>query len=213
MSDSNFSSFENLPYFTIAGFRQMAGDSISSDHSARVALSRRVKAGHILRLKNGVYMHHRFYERHRQDAAFSAIISAILLPQSYLSLEYVLQQNGILTEITYPITAITTKNTRAINNAAGDFVYRHIRPELYRGFHIAEAYGIPYAQATLAKALFDYLYLRPLGTRANLTEELRLNLDDFTSQERDEFAGYVAISGKPKMRNILTNLEKYVWRP
>ncbi len=196
----------------------MAGDSISSDHSARVALARRVKAGHILRLKNGVYMHHRFYERHRQDAAFSAIISAILLPQSYLSLEYVLQQNGILTEITYPITAITTKNTHVIDNAAGDFVYRHIRPELYRGFHIAEAYGIPYAQATLAKALFDYLYLRPLGTRASPTSlslagELRLNLDDFTSQECDEFAGYVAISGKPKMRNILTNLEKYVWRP
>ena len=213
MSNSILSSFENLPYFTIAGFRQMAGDSISNDHSARVALSRRAKAGQIFRLKNGVYMPRRFYERHRQDAAFSAIISAILLPQSYLSLEYVLQQNGILTEITYPITAITTKNTHAIDNASGDFVYRHIRPELYRGFHIAEAYGIPYAQATLAKALFDYLYLRPLDTRANLAEELRLNLDDFTPQERDEFAGYVAISGKPKMRNILTNLEKYVWRP
>jgi hypothetical protein len=45
-----------------------------------------------------------------------------------------------------------------------------------------EAYGVPYAQASAAKALFDYLYLRPLPAvlepqRYNLVEDLRLNLD------------------------------------
>jgi predicted transcriptional regulator of viral defense system len=218
MRHTILSSFENLPYFTIEGFRQIAGvDAADNDH-ARVALYRWVKAGYLTALKKGVYMHCRFYERHRQEATFSPVVSAILLPQSYLSLEYVLQQHGILTEVTYPVTAITIKNTRTITNSLGTFVYRHIQLNLYQGFQIAEAYGIPYAQASLAKALFDYLYLHPLPGNIkpqhyNLAEELRLNLDEFTAAEREEFAGYVAASGMVKMHHILTNLEKHVWQP
>jgi len=183
-----------------------------------MALYRWVKAGHLIALKKGVYMHHRFYERHRQETAFSAVVSAILLPQSYLSLEYVLQQHEILTDITYPVTAITIKNTRSITNSLGTFIYRHIQPGLYQGFQILEAYGIPYAQASVAKALFDYLYLRPLPANTNplafnLAEELRLNLDELSAAQRDEFAGYVAVSQMAKMQHILENLEFHRWRP
>jgi hypothetical protein len=179
------SAFERLPYFTIKGFRQIAGDDVVDDAHARTALYRWVNAGHLIALKKGMYMHRRFYEQHRRDAAFAPAVSTILLPQSYLSLEYVLLQHGILTEITYPVTAITIKNTRTIVNSLGTFVYRHIQPDLYFGFHIMEAYGVPYAQASVAKALFDYLYLRPLPAhleqqRYNLAEDLRLNLDKFT---------------------------------
>jgi predicted transcriptional regulator of viral defense system len=217
------SAFERLPYFTIEGFRQIAGDDAVGDAHVRTALYRWVKAGHLIALKKGVYMHRRFYEQHREDTAFAPVVSAILLPQSYISLEFVLQQNGILTEITYPVTAITIKNTRTIINSLGTFVYRHIRPDLYFGFQIKEAYGASYAQASTAKALFDYLYLRPLPAdlepqRYNLAEELRLNLDEFSQEERDEFAGYVLKSetirkGGRKMCRILNNLEVHVWRP
>jgi hypothetical protein len=222
------STFEHLPYFTIEGFRQIAGDDIVDDAHAHTALYRWVKAGHLIALKKGAYMHRRFYEQHRQDTTFSPVVSAILLPQSYLSLEYVLQQHEILTEITYPVTAITLKNTRTIVNSLGTFVYRHIQPDLYQGFKIMEAYGVPYAQASVAKALFDYLYLRPLPAdlelrRYNLAEELRLNLDELTGEEREEFAGYVASSDivemerinmrRLKMRRIMKNLEYHVWQP
>lgn len=216
------SAFERLPYFTIEGFRQIAGNDAVDDAHARTALYRWVKAGHMIALKKGVYMHRRFYEQHRQDAAFAPAVSSILLPQSYLSLEYVLQQHGILTEITYPVTAITIKNTRTVVNSLGTFVYRHIQPELYYGFQIMEAYGVPYAQASVAKALFDYLYLRPLPAdlepqRYNLAEDLRLNVEEFTREEREEFAGYVLKSetirkGGVKMRHVLNNLEVHVWR-
>ena len=216
------STFERLPYFTIEGFRQIAGTNAVDDAHARTALYRWVKAGYLIALKKGVYMHRRFYELHRQDAAFAPAVSSILLPQSYLSLEYVLQQHGILTEITYPVTAITIKNTRTVVNSLGTFVYRHIQPDLYYGFQIMEAYGVPYAQASVAKALFDYLYLRLLPAnlepqRYNLAEDLRLNLEEFTREEREEFAGYVLKSetirkGGAKMRHVLNNLEVHVWR-
>lgn len=222
MRYTSLSPFERLPYFTIQGFRQLAGDRAIEDAQARIALYRWVKAGHLIALKKGVYMHRHFYEQHRRDTVFSALVSAVLLPQSYLSLEYVLQQHAILTEITYPVTAITIKNTRTILNSLGTFVYRHIQPHLYQGFQIMEAYGAPYAQASAAKALFDYLYLRPLPAnlepqRYNLAEALRLNLDEFTQEEREEFAGYIASSdrvkkGGMKMRRILNHLENTVWR-
>jgi hypothetical protein len=220
MNHTILASFERLPYFTVEGFRQLAGNEVSTAAHARTTLYRWVKAGHLITLKKGVYMHVRFYERHHQEPDFSAMVSAILQPQSYLSLESVLQDHEILTEITYPVTAITPKNTRTIINNLGTFVYRHIQPDLYRGFRMTEAHGIPIAIASPAKALFDYLYLRPLAgslSQANLAEELRLNLDEFSSIDRREFSEYVLASnpakmGGVKMRRILTNLEKTVWR-
>ena len=215
------SPFERLPYFTIEAFRQIAGDHLADDAHARTALYRWVKAGHLIAIKKGVYMHRRFYEQHHQDTSFLPMVSAILLSQSYLSLEYVLQQHGILTEITFPLTAITIENTRTILNSLGNFVYRHIQADLYQGFQITEAFGVPFAQASVAKALFDYLYLRPLPTdlvpqHYNLTEELRLNLDEFTQEGREEFASYIQTigevkMGRKKMHRILENLEYHVW--
>jgi hypothetical protein len=117
------SAFKILPYFTMEGFRQIAGDAAIDDARTRIILSSWVKAGHLIALKKGVYMHHQFYELHRQEPAFAPVVSAILLPQSYLSIEYMLQQAGILTEVTYPVTAVTIKNTRTDVNQLGTFVY------------------------------------------------------------------------------------------
>jgi predicted transcriptional regulator of viral defense system len=207
--------FEAIPYFTIEGFRQVAG--IESPHSVRVLLHRWAQAGHIFPLKKGVYMTRRFYEQHRQDTAFSPAVSAIVLPQSYVSLEYVLQQQNLLTEVTYPITCITPKNTRTITNTIGTFWYRSIRPDLYTGFSLAEYFGIRYAFASLSKALFDYLYLRPIpmtyrSLKINLAEELRLNLDEVDEAAREEFGIFVEGSESKKMRGILENFRRYTWQ-
>lgn len=163
-------------------------------------------------------MTRRFYEVHRADAEFAPMVSAILIPQSYLSLEYVLQQNAILTEMTYPISAVTLKQTRVFENPMGTFTYRNIKENLYSGYTISEYMGIPIARATLAKALFDMLYLRPLNNRKqlqnyDLAEVLRLNLDDFSTNDRAEFAVFVEASKSKKMDQILENLRKTVWQP
>ncbi len=211
------SPFENFPYFTIQGFRQIARDDLTIEH-ARIALNRWVRSGHLINLKKGKYMHHSFYERYRREPEFSAMVSSILEPLSYLSLEFVLQQNELLTEITYPISAITIKNTHTIINPLGTYQYRHIKQDLYQGYQTYEAFGVPYSTASKAKALFDYLYLRPrpaniTSSHYDLADDLRLNLEDFTKEEIIEFGSYVTISGKPKMMWILKNLEEHTWRP
>jgi predicted transcriptional regulator of viral defense system len=207
--------FESIPYFTIDGFKQAAG--IESPHAARVQLHRWARSGHILSLKRGVYMSRRFFDQHRRDGEFSAAISAILLPQSYVSLVYVLQQHNLLTEVTYPVTCVTSKNTRAITNPLGTFSYQNIRADLYSGFTIKDYLGLRYATATLAKALFDFLYLRPIppayrSVKFNLPEELRLNLDEVDEASQMEFAGWVETSRSRKMHGILKNFRSSAWR-
>jgi len=207
---------EPLPYFTIEAVRQLRGNEDIAPGTIRTALYRWMKSGHVIQLKKGVYTTRRYYENHRSDENFSMAVSAILIPQSYVSLEFILQKHSVLTDITYPISAITIKNTRVIENTLGTFTYHHIKDELYRGYMITEYYGVLFAQASVAKALFDYLYLRPqtgnLKSSSYLTEELRLNLEDFSIEDQGEFATYVESSKILKMSYILKNLRRTVWQ-
>jgi predicted transcriptional regulator of viral defense system len=216
MKSDNLTILEHLPYFTIEAVRQLAEKTGTSSGTIRTALYRWMKSGHVIQLKKGVYTTRRFYELHHSDENFSMAVSAILTPQSYVSLEFILQKNAVLTEITYPISAITIKNTRVIENTLGTFTYHHIKDELYQGYMITEYYGVLFAQASVAKALFDYFYLRPqtgnLKSSSNLAEELRLNLEDFSIADQDEFATYVESSKILKMSYILKNLRRIVWQ-
>ncbi|MBS1249748.1 MAG: hypothetical protein MAG431_01332 [Chloroflexi bacterium] len=209
--------FESFPYFTIEGFKQSLDIGEDNAQKIRQMLSRWAKRGHILRLKRGIYMTRRFYELHRSDVGLAPTVSAIILPQSYLSLEYVLQKDSILTEVTYPVTAMTTKNTRTIENPLGTFDYRHIHSRFYRGFTQKEYHGILYHEASVAKALFDYLYLRPLPRKLrahmdNLAEDLRLKIEGISSGDREEFAAYIDLSDSEKMSFILENFQRTAWQ-
>jgi predicted transcriptional regulator of viral defense system len=217
MKSENLFSLESFPYFTIEAVKQLLGDESVAAGTIQTALYRWMKAGQIIQLKKGVYMTRRFFEQHRADADFAPMVSAILIPQSYLSLEYILQRSAILTEMTYPVTAVTLKQTRVFENKLGTFTYRNIKADLYQGFKFSQYMGIPIAQATVAKALFDFLYLRPWkGSRQladyDLAEDLRLNLEDFSESDQVEFATFVEISNSKKMDQILKNLRKTVWR-
>jgi len=217
MKSENLSSLESFPYFTIEAVKQLLGDESVAAGTIQTALYRWMKAGQIIQLKKGVYMTRRFFEQHRADADFAPMVSAILIPQSYLSLEYILQRSAILTEMTYPVTAVTLKQTRVFENKLGTFTYRNIKADVYQGFIFSEYMGIPTAQATVAKALFDFLYLRPWkGSQRlagyDLVEDLRLNLEDFSENDQVEFSTFVEISKSKKMDQILKNLRKTVWR-
>jgi hypothetical protein len=218
MKISTLSFLDSFPYFTIEGVKQLLGDESTAAGTVQTALYRWMKAGHVIQLKKGVYMTRRFYELHRADADFAPAISTILIPQSYVSIEFILQRHAVLTEITYPVSAITLKNTRLIESKLGTFTFHHIKESLYRGFGISDYLGIPFSQATVAKALFDFLYLRPQtgiagSSTHNLPEELRINLDDISITDQTEFAEYIEISKSRKMDKILSNFRRTIWRP
>jgi predicted transcriptional regulator of viral defense system len=214
---NSLQEFASLPYFTIEGYKQAAGIDQDRSQSARVQLARWHKAGKILRIKRGVYVTRSFFDRHSSEPDFPAAISSIILPQSYVSSIFILQRTGILTEATYPITAVTLKNTRTITNDFGTFSYQHIDDRFYQGFSRHSYHGITFFQAHLAKALFDYLYLRPRSSYErrlsyNLAEELRLNLDRLPPEESASFEEMVTKSDSPKMQNVLNNIQRHIWQ-
>ena len=102
MKFSDLTLLESLPYFTIEAVKQLGEDKDTAPDTIRTALYRWMKTGRVIQIKKGIYTTRRFYE----DENFSMAISAIIMPQSYVSLEFILQRNAILTDITYPISAI-----------------------------------------------------------------------------------------------------------
>ena len=217
MKLSFLSSFDAFPYFTIEAVKQLLGDESIAEGTIQTALYRWMKAGLIIQLKKGLYMTRHFFELHRADGDFGPMVSAILIPQSYLSLEYVLQRYDILTDITYPLSAITLKQPRVFENKLGTFTYKHIKAGLYTGFTISNYLGIPFSQASLSKALFDFFYFRSLKNGdwidVDLAEALRLNLEEFSEKDQSEFAGFVEMSQSRKMDRIFKNLKRTIWRP
>lgn len=210
------SKFSSFPYFTIEGFRQAAGMGIDEKQYSRKILNLWAKSGDVIRLKNGVYMSREFYYEHKQDLRFTACVSTVIKPQSYISLETILQRNGILTEATYPITAVTVKHTRVFENSIGTFSYRSIKPALFLGFTTFPYYGININEASLSKALFDYLYFRTLSAavRVNafdLIEELRLNLYDLVEEDRVAFSDFARESDVRKMIEIDDYFRRTIW--
>ncbi len=115
---------------------------------------------------------------------------------------YVLQSHDILTEAVYPITSITLKTTRRYSNKIGDFVYSSISPKLYAGYRRLLYKDEPVYVASLAKALFDYLYIKYFGSKLKpeeIKERERLNLEKFTKKDIKEFRAWCKLSGRGSM--------------
>jgi predicted transcriptional regulator of viral defense system len=189
----NLKKLENLSYFDTEALAQITG---LKKQSLYVNIGRWIENGLILQLKNGLYVTQAYYQRVQDKGVYSEFISNILRFPSYLSLEYVLAKYQVLTESVFSFTSITTKTTRMYSNNLGQFSYRNISDRLFCGYSIEKRNGYQVAIATKSKALFDYLFLK-LYRKKEITfeyiESLRLNLDEFTIQDIDEFNSYIEL--------------------
>lgn len=193
-------NLENLSYFgksAISQYIDIKPESLSVD------INRWIKEGVLIQLKKGLYTTSNYFERVNNKSLYLEFIANKLRTPSYLSLEYVLQKYSILSEAVYSITSITTKAGRSYNNTLGLFLYRNIKESLFTGFNIIDYNDFGIAQATKAKALFDWLYLKLFRTQnVNLEtlESLRLNIDGFKSKDFKEFKIYCEMSEVKKYR-------------
>lgn len=202
-----------LPFFGVSAVAQLL--TIENEVAGQL-LSRWVKNGRVMRVKRGIYMSLEYYNRHLNEWEFPGLISTIINPNSYLSKEYVLDKHGIMTESVMAVTAVTTKNTSKVSSSLGNYLYYHIKDELFGGYVEKMVGGVTICEATLGKALFDYLYLRPYGwsyrdKEYNIAEDLRLNLDEFNEEDKLEFNRWVKISSSKKMRDAEANLRRNTW--
>lgn len=202
-----------LPYFGVSEVAQLL---VIENSQASQVLARWIKSGRVIRVKRGIYVSYESYLSDRNQLDYLGMVAGIVQPSSYLSREYVLQKYGVLSEASYLVTLVTSKNTQSVTNAMGTFEYRHIKPNLYGGYREFVVSGVMVREASVVKALFDYLYLRKgawlLDNKEyDLAEDLRLNLNDWDVEKKRELEQWAEKAGSKKMNKILANLRRNVW--
>jgi len=193
---------EKLPVFT---FDDFSGVEKNRDYLCLV-LHRCVKSGLFLRLKKGVYTTSLYAEKMKNRGemdVFLNFLSGFLYSPSYLSLETILYRHNLLTEIPQNFTSVTRNKTAAFTNKLGRFFYHKIKDELFCGFKIVGKNEFSIFEATPAKALFDFLYLRRnfLNSKGAF-KGLRINAENLTKSDLREIEKYVKIFGLEKMKKI-----------
>lgn len=193
---------EKLPYFTLDDLLPIEKDK----NYLKILFSRYEKSGKVIRLKKGIYVAERYILEHLSRAEmdfYYEFLANILYQPSYLSLDYILYENNLLTEIPRNFTSVAKNKTAGFSNRFGHFFYHKIKDELFCGFEAVKKGDFMIFRATKAKALFDFLYFRKnslLDKRA--VEELRLNLENFSKNDRKELEKYIKIEGTKKMKAI-----------
>ncbi len=183
-----------------------------SDNSLYANIKRWLRNGHLIQLKKGLYVTEDYFRSVPDPDIYRSFVANKLREPSYLSLEYVLQKYGLLTEAVFAFTSVTLKSGRIYKNKLGVYSYRNIKEKLFRGYRIVSRNGFDVKEATKAKALFDYLYLKLLRLReidADLIRSFRLQLDEVSNQDMDEFSGYCEESGLKKFAALPKLLRKH----
>jgi predicted transcriptional regulator of viral defense system len=201
-------AINDLPYFTIDN---LAPIEKNKDY-LKMLFYRLAKRKQTIALKRGMYVSHSFLdnvEKKNIVKEYYEFVANIIYKPSYLSLEYVLEKYGILTETVNNFTLVTEKKTFKLTNVLGVFKYYHIRERLFRGFKITKKENFLIAEASLAKALFDFLYFRKniLATEEQIAE-LRLNMNNFSQSDFKELEKYIKLEGSKRMKMIFNYLAR-----
>ena len=138
----------------------------------RKQLSRWTSDGTVVQLRRGLYA---LGARHRAADPHPYAVSNALVPGSYVSLETVLADLGLIPEAVFSTTAVTTGRQGSRQTPFGTFVYQHIKPELFWGYEpVPVGEGRVAFAATPEKALLDMAYLRTHSHELGFARELRL---------------------------------------
>jgi len=146
------------------------------------------KKGHIKKITRANYI---FSDLELKDHMKINIANDIYHP-SYVSLEYAMNYHGLIPEIAFAITSVSTKKTYSITSPIGQFYYKQIKPSLYFGYLVEELDGVKYKIASIEKTFLDYLYLNPEIDNLKIVEDLRIDIDFFTEEfNKEKFKTYL----------------------
>ena len=161
--------------FTPREFRDIMGVSYKT---ASVFISRNVRSGLFIKLRNNYYL--------LKDSNPSLYFIANRLYQpSYVSLEKALAHYGVIPETVYTVTSVTTKPTREFDTPKGIFSYQKIQQNAFTGYSPISLEGVVTLFAEPEKALADYLYFVDLK-RVSLND--RLDIRNINKKKLLQFA-------------------------
>lgn len=198
--EQKYDILRNFPYFNKSTLEDIL---CKSGENLNYWVKKMIKQGDLIALKKGLYVPRQYLLSLEKNLSlresYLEYLANVIRYPSYLSLEYILSKYGVIPEGVYSLTSITLKSSRVYSNPLGNFIYRSIKKDLFSNFENKDFEGKRIKIATKEKAFFDYLYFRKEGPLDNL----RINWDVFSSDEKAKFAQIVKNSQSLKMERIL----------
>ena len=131
---------------------------LSDYTNPRDLISRMVKNGELIRLKNGFFV---IAEKIKDSPAPFEQIGNLLYGPSYVSLEWALSHYGMIPEGVYVVTSVTTSQSKNYSTPIGTFDYTYLSQSRYAiGIDQQENSAGRYLIATPEKALADLIHFK-----------------------------------------------------
>lgn len=186
MNFNEFSrKFKYSPYFKGSSISTVEGNI----RTLRNQLVQWQRQGKVYRLGRGLYT---LADDFRQAPLPPFLVSNLLYPPSYISLETTLSYCGLIPERTGAVTAVTTRKTMEFQNPLGLFRYRRLNPSYFFGYELVKLQeGITVLMAFPEKSLLDLVYYdrRFIAEEDYFLENLRLqNYENLSLQRLGRFA-------------------------
>lgn len=207
MKINDVKNLKNLLFFTKENLRLLE----RNENTLASNIKYWAKNELIVPLKKGKYiLKSRFEKEENKDLYLEYLANKIYEP-SYISGEYVMEKNNLLTEAVYGISSVTTKKTKKFDNKLGRFNYYSLSPRLFFGFEITKFYSANIMVAKKSKAVLDYLYLRfyknALISEKSI-EELRINWENLNKKEFNELKKYATITKNKRVMEVIRLIKK-----
>lgn len=170
-----------VPLITSQDIRLLAADITPSQ------LTLWQKQEYITKIRGGVYIFN-----DSKDHITPWEVSSVVVEPSYISLETVLAKHSLIPEMVFTTTCLTTKNTRISKTYLGTIDYKHIKSELFFGYHSFPGTFRPYLMAYPEKAILDFFYLNPQYNNQGDIEGLRIEPSIFRELDQVKLDQYLA---------------------
>ncbi len=163
--------------------------------------------GYIKMIRRG---HYAFSGLALNESVLSLLANKIYTP-SYVSLEMALSHYNLIPEAVYGITSVTSRKTNRFKTDFGEFIYRHIKPQVMFGYQLVTYSSQIFKIAEPEKAILDYFYLNTDLHAAEDFSGLRFNSEEFKEQtDRDKLRSYLIAFDNKRLETRFSKFLKYI---
>ena len=153
-------------------------------------LNRYTKRGFVIQIKRGLYSL-------SDNLPPELYLANRLYDPSYVSREFALSYHGIIPDMVYEITSVSTKATRKFETLGKIYSYRRIKKDAFTGCTLEKQKNFSFRIADAEKAFVDTLYYRVIFNKKPIN---RFNKDKIN---KNKALKYARLFKSPKLIGIL----------
>ncbi len=159
--------------------------------------------GWLVRIKRKLYAVASL-ESHKFTNISPIAISAVLIPESYVSMEVALNYHGLFDQLPNRVTAINTKKSIRYNFQSIEYKFVKTKPEIFFGFKEFSMEGQRVKIAETEKAILDFMYFRSDAYTIDLVlERLKTGREDIDFDKLINYVMAFPVSIKRKLGFLL----------